>query len=370
MRARPVVLVLGPGRAAISGVSTHVNALLGSGLGAEFALEHFQVGSEGRREGALERCWRLAASPFALAAAIVRRRAALVHVNTSLNARAFWRDAAYLLVAKLCGARVLFQTHGGTLGEFAAGRVSGPLVRALLRLPDAVAVLATAEREIYRRLVPTQAVAIIPNGVDCRAYRRHARRRADPRLPLRLLYMGRLAPRKGLAETIEALRLARAAGGAARLVIAGSGPEEARLRRQAADAGLGQEVSFVGPASGEHKARLLGDADVLVLASESEGMPYALLEAMACGVVPLATPVGAIPEMIHPGAHGVLVPPRDAPALARAIAGLAADRDALERMGAACRRRAAAAYSLERLAADFSAAYRSIGVAWAPSRIG
>ena len=370
MSRRPVVLLLGPSRDAISGVSTHVNALLGSALGAEFALEHFQVGSEGRREGPLRRCWRLAVSPFALAAAILRRGAALVHLNTSLNARAFWRDLAYLLVAKLCGARVLLQAHGGALREFAG---SGPRARAiglLLRLPDLVVVLSELERSAYRELVPSQPVALVPNGVDAQAFRRHARAPGDPRMPLRLIYIGRLAPRKGLAETIEALRLARAAGRAVRLVVAGSGPEEAALRRQVRNAGLEHDVAFAGAVWGEHKARLLGLSDIIVLPSYSEGMPYALLEAMAAGVVPLATAVGAIPEVVRDGVHGVLVAPRDAQALARALAGLHLDRDGLERMSAACLRRVASTYSLERVAADFAALYRTIGVSWAPSRAG
>jgi len=370
VKPRPVVLVLGPSRDAISGVSTHVNALLGSGLAAEFALEHFRVGSEGREEGVLGRWWRLAASPFALAAAILRRGAALVHLNTSLNARAFWRDLAYLLVAKLCGARVLFQAHGGALREFASGRLAARIVCLALRLPDLVVVLSAVERSAYRERVPSQPVAIVPNGVDCQAYRRHPRAPSDPRTPLRLIYVGRLAPRKGLSETIEALRLARAAGCAVRLVIAGSGPEEARLRQQVRDAGLVHDVSFAGPVRGDHKARLLSLCDVMVLPSYSEGMPYALLEAMAAGVVPLATSVGAIPEVVRHGVHGVLVAPRDPKAIARALTGLALDRAGLERMSVACRGRVASSYSVERLAADFAALYRAIGVSWAPSRAG
>src|SRR5207253_9488038 len=89
---RPVVLLLGPSREAISGVSTHVNALMGSTLADAFDLEHFQVGSEGRRENALAKLLRFAFSPLGLMAAIFRFDAALVHLNPSLNAKAFWRD--------------------------------------------------------------------------------------------------------------------------------------------------------------------------------------------------------------------------------------------------------------------------------------
>ena len=75
---RPVVVVLGPDRAAISGVSTHVNLLFGSALPEDFELVHFQVGSEGRKEGALGKLARFVTSPLALAAAIVRHDAEVV----------------------------------------------------------------------------------------------------------------------------------------------------------------------------------------------------------------------------------------------------------------------------------------------------
>jgi len=112
---RPAILILGPSRAAVSGVSTHLNLLMDSGLAEDYELVHFQVGSEGRNEGALGKLLRLVVSPFALAATILFRHVALVHINSSLNRRAYWRDLAYLFVAKAMGARVLYQVHGGKL---------------------------------------------------------------------------------------------------------------------------------------------------------------------------------------------------------------------------------------------------------------
>src|SRR5205823_1799964 len=81
---------------------------------------------------------RLALSPFSLAAAILKSDAELVHINSSLNAKAYWRDLAYLVIAKLCGARVLYQVHGGRLEEFAPRGLFAAFVLASLRLADAV----------------------------------------------------------------------------------------------------------------------------------------------------------------------------------------------------------------------------------------
>lgn len=359
-RARPVALVLGPSLVALSGVTTHVNALLGSRLASRYSLVHFQVGSEGRAESPPARVARLALSPLRLAAAIVRHDASIVHVNVSLNAKAYWRDLAHLAAAKLCGARVVLQKHGGSLAQFCGTGLFARFVRATLRLADAIVVLSQAELREFRAFVPGQRVALVPNGIDAAPYAGCARAPADPAAPLRLAYVGRLAPGKGLAECLEALALARARGVAAHLVVAGSGPEEARLRAQARALGLDALVRFAGPARGEDKIRLLCEADVLLLPSYSEGLPYALLEGMAAGAVPVATPVGAIPDVVAEGVHGRLVPVGDAAALARAIVALDGDRDALARMSRACRGRVGAAYSLERLALDFGALYSSV----------
>ena len=360
---RPVVILSGPHRAAVSGVSTHVNLLMDSSLGEDFELVHFQVGSEGRDERGLGRWLRLASSPFALAAAVLEHGAEIVHLNTSLNARAWWRDLVYLLVAKACGARVVLQVHGGALERFAY------VLRPALRWPDVVVVLSRREHESWRRLAPEQAVALVPNGIDCDPYLRHARTPPAPGDALRLVYMGRLAAEKGLEETIEGLAIARERGIAARLVVGGSGPEEARLRERVRKLALEAEVSFAGPVNG-NKPALLADSDVLCLPSYSEGLPYALLEAMAAGVVPVVTRVGAIPDVVAEGAQGLFVPPRDAGAIADAIGELAADRERLARMGAACRRRIAAAYSIERVAGDFASLYSALCMprerTWAP----
>jgi glycosyltransferase involved in cell wall biosynthesis len=369
---RPVVLLLGPSRAAISGVVTHVNSLLDSSLASRFQLEHFQVGSEGRNEGALARAVRLAVSPIALGLAVLRLDAGIVHLNTSLNARAWWRDLAYLAVAKLCGARVVMQVHGGALGRFSVSQHAlGGFLRWALQRPDAVAVLSSIELEAWRRLAPGQNVVVLPNGIDCAPYGRLARAPRSAGDPLHLVYIGRLVGAKGIEETIEGLRLARSRGVDARLTLAGSGAEEARLIAQVRAAGLEDAVHFAGPTWGEDKLKLLGQSDVLCLASHSEGLPYALLEAMAAGVVPIVTRVGAIPDVVTEGVHGRFVPAGDPAAIADALSALAANRGALTTMSAACRKRVAAAYSIDRAVAGVAALYRSIRKdRWEPSQAG
>ena len=356
---RPVVLILGPHRAAVSGVSTHLNLLIDSTLADDFDLVHFQVGSEGRDEGALGKLARLLASPFALAATIVFRHVSIVHLNTSLNPRAYWRDLAYLFVSKALGARVLYQVHGGKLPRdfFAGHRLLTAFLGWTLRIPDEVVVLAKCELAAYREFVPEQRVEVLPNGIDCKPFGAVPTVRSSQERPLKLVYIGRVAREKGLYETLQGMRLARELGADTRLVIGGSGAEVGRLRRYAQALGIASRVTFAGPVFGADKVKLLAGADVMMLPSYSEGLPYALLEGMAAGIPVIATPVGAIPDVVTEGTHGHLVPVRDGKAIAEALALLAGDRERLSWMSRACRRRIRAAFSIERLAAEFAQHY-------------
>jgi glycosyltransferase involved in cell wall biosynthesis len=359
---RPVALLLGPQLDALSGVSTHLRLLLGSRLAEDFSLVHFQVGSEGRNERGVARLRRLLASPFRLAAAILGRGAALVHINTALTPRAYWRDLLYMVVAKLCGARVLYQVHGGALPQAFArdSRGLAALLRATLQIPEAIVVLARSELAAFGEFAPRQQVLALPNAVDCAPYLNFPRRNPDPAAPLRLVYIGRLAREKGLHETLRAMQLALVEGVGAKLIIAGSGPEEARLRQATEKYSLGQNVVFAGAVTGEQKEALLRWADASILASHAEGLPYALLESMAAGVPAIATRVGAIPDVVVDGVHGLLVDIADQQAIARAIRNLASNRTLLAQMGEACRERISKGYAIDRLAADFSRLYAGL----------
>jgi glycosyltransferase involved in cell wall biosynthesis len=360
--APPVVLLLGPACHAMSGVSTHLAMLRHSPLAQAFDLRHFQVGSEGRTESGWRRLARLLLSPVALAGRILRERVAVVHINTSLNRKAFWRDLAYLLTAKLCGARVLYQVHGGSLPrQFCLEqRLPAPLLRAILQLPDGVVLLARCELKAYGEFVPDLRVSVIPNGIDFQLYCDVDRNISTEASRLRLLYIGRLDREKGLLELFDALQRAGRQGVKLQLQVAGGGPDEAFLKAQVERLGLGKVVRFSGPVFNEAKLALLAAADVFVLPSWSEGLPYALLEAMAAGLPVIATRVGAIPDVMTDKVHGVLVPVRDAPAIAAAIVWLAGDRQALEAMRPACRRRIARSYSRNMLVEQFGRLYREL----------
>ena len=178
---------------------------------------------------------------------------------------------------------------------------------------------------------------------------------------LQLLFLGRLDAAKGLYELLDAVGLLVRGGRQMRLVIAGDGPEEAGLRSRIADLKLQPRVELAGARFGVDKQTLLSQAHVFVLPSYSEGLPYALLEAMAAGVAPVVSSVGAVPDVVGYGEHGLLVAPRNIGQLVYALARLHDDRGLLARLGAAARARIAERYGLERFARSFARVYRQAG---------
>jgi glycosyltransferase involved in cell wall biosynthesis len=124
-----------------------------------------------------------------------------------------------------------------------------------------------------------------------------------------------------------------------RFLLIGQGPLEPEARRLAAELGLDATVVFTGFRTDAH--RLLAALDVFTLSSTYEGLPIALIEAMALGRPAVVTRVGGVPEVLADGDQGLLVPPRDPDALAGGLLRLLGDRGLRDRMGAAARVRAA-----------------------------
>jgi glycosyltransferase involved in cell wall biosynthesis len=360
---RTRVLLLGPSLSAVSGISTHLVEILRSPLAADFRLRHFQTGSQGRNESAAGRLVRLAWSPVTFAATLIVQRVALVHVNTSMDRKAFWRDAVYVIVARALGRRVVYQVHGGEPPERFAGR-SRPFnafFRWLLRQPDAIVLLAHSEREGYARFARFDRLDVIPNGIDVTAYL-PAREKSFDGPSLRLLYLGALHRAKGVHELVQALAILRDRSELAglELDIVGGGPAESALKQQVRDLGLEGCVRVAAPVFGKEKLRLWQKAHLFVLPSAHEGLPYALLESLASGTPVIATAVGGVAEAIVDGDHGVLVPPRDAGAVADAIAALRSDPARLRRMSRRCVERARERYTADRLASELRSLYQNV----------
>ncbi|MCK7593988.1 glycosyltransferase family 4 protein [Pseudomarimonas salicorniae] len=169
--------------------------------------------------------------------------------------------------------------------------------------------------------------------------------RLDDRAPQALGTVGRLDPIKGFPVLIEALRRLREQGIAFECELIGEGPQRAALEAQRREAGLDTSLAMPGAQPQERVREMLSRVAIFVMPSvltpegNQDGIPVALMEAMASGAAVIGTTVSGLPELITHEVDGLLVPPDNAGALAEAIARLLGDPALRRRLGEAARRR-------------------------------
>jgi glycosyltransferase involved in cell wall biosynthesis len=181
--------------------------------------------------------------------------------------------------------------------------------------------------------VARERITVIPNGVDASRFDAPAER-APNGTPV-IGSVGCLAARKDYGTLLDALATLAGRGVAFRADLVGDGPERDPLEQRARALGLADRVRFLGERGDVD--RLLPTFDVFVLSSREEGIPNALLEAMAAGRPSVATAVGGTPEVMRDGETGWLVPPASPRALADALAQALDGSGEAERRGRAAR---------------------------------
>ena len=269
--------------------------------------------------------------------AILFGRADVLHVHLA-HGGSVVRKAAPLAAARLRGVPSVVHGHSFDFSGWLDSRPAPirRMVRAALRT-DHWLVLGTKLADEYRRSLqlPADAVTVLYNPViipDATP------RPADRHLTV--VALGRLGQRKGTYDLIRAVHLLPDPVRARlRVVLAGDG-EVDQARSLVSSLQLTDCIEILGWIEPPARDELLRRADILALPSYAEGLPMAVLEAMAYGVVPLTTPVGGIPEAVTDGVDGLLVPPGEPTQLADALHGLAIDDDRRARLAAAARRRA------------------------------
>lgn len=224
-----------------------------------------------------------------------------------------------------------------------------------VRLVSEQAALVTQIRdaEALGSLGPSAQTAIIPNWIEDL----DARPPSYVSGPLVVGSLSRLVEGKGLEELIAALQRLQNRGVGFRCRLAGSGPLMPSLKRLAVEAGCQGNLEFLGPLHHSQIAEFLSSIDVFVLPSHSEAMPMSILQALSASRPILATPVGAVPDLVQEGVNGFLVPVGNVEALTERLCELASQPDLVQRMGQASRELYLANYTEEAAWPKLSALY-------------
>jgi glycosyltransferase involved in cell wall biosynthesis len=292
-----------------------------------------------------------------------------------------WSTAAadYLPLFEFWGCPVVTSCRGSDINVYP--RIPG-LEHYTDRLPEvlgratAVHCISASVRQeaVEFGLDPAKARVIRP-GVDPEVFRPAAQNRANAAGPaddvLRAVMVGWLRWEKGYEYALEAIRALLDRGGRVRLEIVGTVPSERqgrlgereRILHTIADLGLERHVRLGGEASSPEISRRLRASDVFLHSSLSEGVPTAVVEAMACGLPVVATDCGGVSEAVTDGVEGFVVATREPEQLAGAMLRLLRDPGLRVRMGEAGRARVLSEFTLEREHGAFLTMYRELAAA-------
>ena len=246
--------------------------------------------------------------------------------------------------------------------------------RWLTRLPDSLRsaeAICCASEPLKRKAIahgadPAKAM-VVHSAVDPDLFRPAGRARSE-RGVLRVIAVGLLWWVKGYEYSLAAVRMLVDSGIPVRFEILGGDPpagmreagERRRILLTIEDLGLHDHVHLHGEVGSAQVRRLLQDADLFLNSSVSEGVPTAVLEAMACGLPVVATDCGGVREAVTDGVEGIVVPSRDAEAMAAAMEKLGADPELRSRMGAAGRERVREEFALSQQVARIAGLYHQL----------
>src|SRR5215217_8315852 len=305
----------------------------------------------------------LYAPQAAILAPIVAARADVVHVHLGEDLAVLPVGAAAARVHHLPLVLTIHTSLRHTLAvsnlrSAVLKTLGGPIERWGEHSAEAVLVITPRLRRLLLADgVDENRIHLIPPGVNSSLFEGPFE---DPFAGIgrpRVLFVGRLAPQKGVRALVEAAALIE--NPSARVLLVGDGPERPALEREARQIGVGDRVRFEGFFAHDRLPAAMAHADILVLPSVYEELGTVLLEAMWAGLPIVASRTGGIPDVIEDGANGLLVPPGEPEALARAIDRVLADRGLAYRLSEGAQARAKD-YDWEVLAGRVLQVYRGV----------
>ncbi|MEO7086122.1 MAG: glycosyltransferase family 4 protein [Gemmatimonadaceae bacterium] len=355
------VMLVAPLPPPVGGIATWTTLVLRAPADADIERIHVDTSI---RAGYSARKLSIAAVLRRLAAAgkvcwqIVKVRPDVIHVTTSYD-RGWTRDTLFLAVARALGSATILNIHGGDFNRMYhdAPRAKQSKILGQLEHCDAV-VAITQESERFLKELGLTNVRLVPNCIDIAKSSVRPEREGT----VRWLFVGYLTKAKGLTELFDALRRFPAAHltlvGPAPTGVANDGAD--LVAKAAKDPDLANRFTHTGAVPPAEARAIYPNHDIFVFPTRREGFPNAVLEAMEAGLPIVATRVGAIPDMIIDGEHGLLVDTGDQDRLEAAIARVTADVDFAGRMGRAARARVSSLYEVGRVNTIWCELYREL----------
>jgi len=281
--------------------------------------------------------------------------ARIVHSHISTRA-SFYRKSFFVLLSKLFGKKVIFHVRGATFNVFYHDNtlIKKWFIRKVMNLSDVVIALSPQwKKDLGKIMRSEEKIKILYNPIVLpRDVKNHKKGHI-----ISLLFMGRLGIRKGVYDLIQAAEKIIGKKRKVKFILCGDG-EIKKVRKIIEKKGLSN--NFEVPGWIEDKEKYLKKADIFVLPTYHEGLPNAILEAIAAGLPAISTPVGGIPEAVHDGKNGFLIEPGDVSALQEKILLLARDHKLRAQMGNQSRKIAEEKFEHKKILLQLESIYDSL----------
>ena len=245
--------------------------------------------------------------------------------------------------------------HGTDITLVGADRSYFPITKFSIEQSDGVTSISEYLRaRTVEEFRVSNEIRVIHNFVNCEIYKPQPEKPGPEKI---LIHVSNFRPVKRVLDCIRILAEARKHA-PARLLMVGDGPDRGPAERLARELNVDRFTTFLGKQ--DHVERLLPQAHVLLMPSELEGFGLAALEAMACGVPPVGTNAGGVPELVTHGVDGFLEAPGDVQAQASRVSELLCDPKLHERMAAAARNTATGRFSTDRIIPSYEKYYDQV----------
>ncbi|HGQ5356488.1 TPA: glycosyltransferase family 4 protein [Streptococcus pneumoniae] len=252
----------------------------------------------------------------------------IYHIHTATRGSC-WRKLLYLKLLKSKNKKAILHIHGAEFQIFydSLPEYKKNKVREMLELSDYVIVLSQTWYDFFSNININAKIVIVENGVDTSFYVEKKKSITSNNF----LFLGRMGKRKGAYDLIDAMNQAVAINPNLHLTMAGDGELE-DIRQKISNLNLTDHITIYDWVNQRDKKILFQANQTLILPSYNEGLPMAILEAMASGLAIISTPVGGIPEIIHED-NGWLIQPGDISQLSNIILEASYNPDVVSLMG-------------------------------------
>lgn len=351
------ILIVGPELSLPGGVAHHIKTLLSSPLNKEHKLDYFKVGPK-LNDSRAKIIIKFIFNPFRFLWKLLKFWPDVVHFNPSFDTKSLLREFIMIAICKIHGHATLVQLHGGNLAVLMRKGHLHIYIRLIFKWASHLVLLTNIQKKPLLKYCAADRLSVIPNMIDTKVYC-HKKQNNNSRY--RILYMSKIELKKGAFDVLESIHLVLKRFSNVKFIFAGDGPDKNKLQLLCCENEFEDSVKFLGYLKDQKKLNFLSRGDIFLFPSHyNEGMPYALLEAMASGLPVIATTVGGVPEIIEPLVNGFLVPPQQPKKLARAINKLLASYKIRKKIGDINRYKAETEYDIKVVCEKFDKLYKKL----------